>query len=66
MRANEALAVRYKDIDFGVSPTRIHIRKEYTKTKTARDIYISDEATMFLKQWLDWKYSKDTPRIIFY
>jgi integrase len=58
MRANEGLAMRYKDIDFSVSPIRVHIRKEFTKTKVARDIYISDEATMFLKQWLDWKYSE--------
>jgi site-specific recombinase XerD len=49
MRANEGLAIRYRDIDFSVSPTRVHIRKEFTKTKVARDIYISDEATMFLK-----------------
>jgi integrase len=59
MRANEALAMRYRDIDFTASPTRIHIRKEYTKTKTARDVYVSNEATVFLKQWLDWKYSKE-------
>jgi integrase len=58
MRANEGLAIRYKDIDFSVIPTRVHIRKEFTKTKVARDIYIADEATMFLKQWLDWKYSE--------
>jgi integrase len=59
MRANEGLAIRYRDIDFNVSPTRLHIRKEFTKTKVARDIYISDEATMFLKQWLDWKYQEE-------
>jgi integrase len=49
MRAAEALAIRLKDIDFTCSPTKIHIRKEYSKTKTARDIYISDEATQYLK-----------------
>jgi integrase len=36
--------------------TKIHIRKEYAKTRIARDIYISDEATQYLKQWIDWKY----------
>jgi integrase len=56
MRALEALAIRNKDLDFTVRPTKIHIRKEYTKTKVGRNIYISDEATAFLKQWLDWKY----------
>jgi integrase len=56
MRAVEALAVRVKDCDFSASPTKIHIRKEYAKTRVARDIYISDEATRYLKQWIDWKY----------
>jgi integrase len=59
MRANEGLAIRYRDIDFSISPTRVHIRKEFAKTKVARDIYISDEATTFLKQWLNWKYRED-------
>jgi integrase len=56
MRAVEALAIRVKDCDFSVSPTKIHIREEYAKTRVARDIYISDEATLYLKQWIDWKY----------
>ena len=51
MRAVEGLAIRLKDIDFTVSPTIIHIRKEYAKTRVAGDIYISDEATNYLKQW---------------
>lgn len=56
MRAVEALAIRIKDCDFSVSPTKIHIRKEYAKTRVARDIFISDEGTQYLKQWIDWKY----------
>lgn len=56
LRAVEALAIRLKDVNFSVSPTRIHIRKEYVKTKISRDIYISDEATLYLKQWIEWKY----------
>lgn len=56
MRAIEALAIRNRDIDFNAIPTKIHIRKEFTKTGVARDVYISEEATIFLKQWLDWKY----------
>jgi integrase len=56
MRATEALAIRIKDCDFSVSPTKVHIRKEYSKTRVSRDIYISDEATQYLKQWIDWKY----------
>lgn len=56
MRATEALAIRIKDCDFSVSPTKIHIRKEFSKTRVSRDIYISDEATQYLRQWIDWKY----------
>jgi integrase len=59
MRAVEGLAIRLKDIDFSASPTKIHIRKEYAKTRIAREIYISDEATHYLKQWLDWKYNNE-------
>jgi tRNA nucleotidyltransferase/poly(A) polymerase len=56
MRAVEATAIRLKDIDFSTTPTKIHIRKEYAKTRAARDVYISDEATQYLKQWIDWKH----------
>ena len=56
MRAVEATAIRLKDIDFSTNPTKIHIRKEYAKTRAARDVYISDEATQYLKQWIDWKH----------
>lgn len=64
MPAVEGLAIRIKDVDFSVNPTKIHIRKEYAKTRVARDIYISDEATHYLKQWLDWKYSNpERPRL---
>lgn len=57
MRPNEALALRIKDVDFSESPTKVHIRKE-NKTKRPRDIFISDEATKELRQWIDYKYSK--------
>ena len=56
MRVGEALATRNMDLDLSVSPTKVHIRKEYSKTRVARDVYISEEATNYLKQWLDWKY----------
>ena len=58
MRTTEACAIRLCDIDFSISPTKIHIRKEYAKTRVARDVYISDEATKFLKEWIEWKYRK--------
>jgi integrase len=57
MRTVEGLAIRIRDVDFSANPTKIHIRKEYAKTRVSRDIYISNEATNYLKQWLDWKYN---------
>src|SRR5215467_3840422 len=56
LRAVEGCAIRVKDIHFEVKPTMIHIRAEYVKTRVGRDIYISDEATQYLKQLLEWKY----------
>ena len=56
LRAVEGCSIRIKDINFKNRPTTIHIRAEYVKTRVGRDIYISDEATQYLKQWLDWKY----------
>jgi len=56
MRAREGLAIRKKDIDFSLNPTKVHIRKEYAKTRVARDVYISDEAAQYLREWIDWKH----------
>lgn len=52
-RATEVLASRIRDYDFSRSPVKLHIRKEYAKTRVARDVYISDEAADYLqKEWL--------------
>jgi integrase len=56
VRAIEGLSMRLRDCDFSVSPTKIHVRKEYSKTRVARTVYISDEATSYLNEWLAWKY----------
>jgi integrase len=55
-RTAEACSIRLCDITFGANLTTISIRKQFTKTKTARDIYISDEASDYLKRWISWKY----------
>jgi integrase len=57
-RMIEACSIRNCDIHFDVNPTSIYIRKQFTKTKVARNIYISDEANTYLKQWIKWKYRK--------
>jgi integrase len=59
LRAVEACAIRLSDIDFTVWPTKIHVRKEYAKTRIARDIYISDEAAKYLKDWVAFKHGQD-------
>jgi len=56
MRGMEAASLRIKDIDFSVVPAKVHVRKEYAKTRVGRDVYISNEATQSLKEWVDWKY----------
>jgi integrase len=56
LRAIEGLSLRLRDCDFSASPTKIHVRKEYSKTRVARTVYISDEATSYLNEWLAWKY----------
>jgi integrase len=56
LRAVEGLSIRNRDITWNVHPVTIRIRKEYTKTRTARFCYISDEAARYLKAWIEWKY----------
>jgi len=55
-RAVEALSIRNCDINFDSRPVTVKIRKEYSKTRTARYSFISDEAAEVIKQWLSWKY----------
>jgi integrase len=56
MRISELLSTRICDCDFTMSPTKIHIRKEIAKTRVARQVYISDEASKSLSEWIEWKY----------
>lgn len=50
---SDACTVRNCDVDDSSSPTKIHVREEYAKTHTERDVFISDEATNFLNQFKD-------------
>lgn len=58
LRATEAITLRLKDFDFESIPTRIHVRPEFAKTRVERFVYISNEATEAVKQWIDFKYRK--------
>ena len=56
MRAIEALAVRVKDFELTTHPARLFVRGEYTKTKTDRTIYLTEETTQQLNSWLCYKH----------
>jgi integrase len=58
LRAIEGITLRIKDFDFESKPTRVHVRPEFSKTRSERFVYISDEATEAVKQWIDFKYRK--------
>jgi integrase len=68
MRAMEALGIRECDIDFRAidfgnpsntqEPAVVKIRKEYSKTRRDRSIFISNEAARVLNEWLVWKYRR--------
>jgi integrase len=61
LRALEAASLRLQDVDFTVSPTRITIGRENSKTKRGRIIYCSNEATTHLKKLLKmYPYKKST------
>jgi len=61
LRTVEACALRIQDVDFTTNPTKVHVRKEYSKTRRARDVYISDEATRYLQDLIKWKYRERNP-----
>ncbi len=71
MRAMEALAVRECDVDWNginfadrsdtAEPAMVRIRKEYSKTRRERHIFISNEAARYLNGWLEWKYRNQKP-----
>ena len=56
VRAMEACSLRVQDADYSITPTKIHVRKEFSKTRRSRDIYISQEATEYLRILTEWKY----------
>lgn len=65
MRAMEACSLRIQDVDFDANPTRITIRREYSKTKRSRTIYCSDEAMKHLLKLIELRPSKQPTDLIF-
>jgi integrase/recombinase XerD len=56
MRATEALSIRIKDLDLKSNPAKALVRGEYTKTKSDRTVFLTDEITQQLTSWLNYKY----------
>lgn len=58
MRLGEALGIEFDDVHLEEEPTRIWLRREITKTGNPRTVFISEEATEALREWLkirdDW------------
>jgi integrase len=55
-RAVEALSIRIKDLDLESRPARVLVRGEYTKTKTDRIVFLTEEVVAQLNSWLQYKY----------
>ena len=56
MRPSEALTTSMSDYDFDSNPPKLHLRGEYTKTKTDRIIFLTQETVRQLHNWLQYKY----------
>ncbi|MGB6671152.1 MAG: site-specific integrase [Candidatus Nitrosopolaris sp.] len=57
-RAVEALSVRVKDLDVESVPPRVFIRGEYTKTRTDKIVFLTDEMNQQIKSWISYKYRR--------
>ena len=57
-RAVEALSVRIKDLDVKSVLPRVFIRGEYTKTRTDRIVFLTDEMNQQIKSWISYKYRR--------
>lgn len=65
VRTMEACILRIKDVDFSIIPTKIHVRKEFSKTRRSRDVYISYEATNCLQDIIKTKFKPQPDDLIF-
>jgi len=59
MRDGEALSLRKRDFDFSQDPVLIKIPAKYTKTREARETYISNEAKKYVERLVKRKKDDD-------
>ena len=64
LRATEGLSTRLCDYDFESDPPKLFVRGEYTKTRTDRIVFLTQETVKQLKNWLEFKYR--TRRVCYY
>jgi integrase len=57
-RAAEALSIRVEDLDFEGDPAKVFVRGEYTKTRTDRYVFLTNEVVQQLRRWFEYKYRK--------
>ena len=55
-RAVEGLSVRIKDLCSECKPAKVFVRGDYTKTKTDRYVFLTEEVVNQLRKWLEYKY----------
>ena len=55
-RAVECLSIRTRDLNLETHPAKIFVRGEYTKTKTDRYVFLTEEVVNQLEQLLEYKY----------
>jgi integrase len=58
MRPVEALSIRVKDLDLKSNPSRLFVRGEYTKTRSDRTIFLTQELNNQLSSWLAYRYRR--------
>ena len=58
MRPVEALSIRVKDLDLKSNSSRLFVRGEYTKTRSDRTIFLTQELDNQLSSWLAYRYRK--------
>jgi integrase len=58
IRPVEALSIRVKDLDLKSNPSRLFIRGEYTKTRSDRTIFLTQELDNQLPSWLSYRYRR--------
>jgi len=67
MRIGELVQLKLSDIDFGTNPTTIRLRAETTKTREARETFLTSEATNSLKDYLrryfGWKDGQENEHL---